>query len=296
MTPACDLYVGGHAWSIAGQPNDAGGRRCFTAVYPPPRYTPPDGLRVLLDSGAFSDAPAARLTPATALERQLAWEARAADVWGAPVAAEAIVSYDLLIDEVWSGNDRTKRRWSVADAERAVGVTVDAAAYLAARRRELAPRALVLSCQGVDAAQYTACVAAVLAHAQPGDWLGMGGWCIVGRWQSWLPEFRRTVAAIMPLAADAGLSRVHVFGVLWEPALAALVWHADQHGIAVSTDSTAPLLAATRGNGRKAGLRGTDFRTNIDWWRAHLAGLRSSRWYRAHEDARQLALEMPVAA
>jgi hypothetical protein len=282
------LFVGGHAGSVQGEPNTLGGDRCFTAVHAAPRSTEVEGLRYLLDSGAFSDRPEARLTPAGALQRQMAWEAAAADAWGTPVAAEAVVSYDLLIDEVWVDGVREKRRWAVSEAAAAVQVTVDAAAYLASQREALAPRHLVLSCQGVDAAQYTECAEAVLAHARPGDWLGYGGWCIIGRWQSWLPEFRRTLSRTVPLVAAAGVQHVHLFGVLWEPAVASLLWIADQHGITVSTDSTAPMLAATRGNAVKAGLRHPHWRGNVEWWRQHLAGLRGSRHYRPWADSSQL--------
>lgn len=289
---AVRLFVGGHAWTVQGEPNTLGGDRCFTAAHAPAPHTDPAGLRYLLDSGAFSDPPARRLTPDAALARQLDWEARAADAWGVPVAAEAIVSYDLLIDEAWTDGVREKRRWTVADAERAVRETVDAAAYLAARRRDLVPRRLVLSCQGVDAGQYAECVDAVLAHATPGDWVGFGGWCIIGRWQTWLGEFRRTLSRSIPRIAAAGIGHVHLFGVLWEPALAAMLWIADQHGLTVSTDSTAPLLAATRGNLGKAGARDPYWRDNVAWWRRHLAGLRTSRFYGPFHDARQQRLEV----
>lgn len=284
------LFVGGHAGSIQRERNDLGGDRCFTAVHPAPLHTDTSDLRYLLDSGAFSDAPEARLTPDAALDRQLTWESRAADIWGRAVAAEALVSYDLLIDEVWTGGVREKRRWSVQDADRAVQDTVDAAQYLASERMALHPRRLVLSCQGVDAVQYAECVDAVLRHAEPVDWVGYGGWCILGRWTSWLPEFRRTLALTIPRIAHAGVRHVHLFGVLWEPALAAMLWIADQHDITVSTDSTAPLLAATRGNHRKAGARDPYWRGNVEWWRRHLANLRTSRFYGSWLDARQAVL------
>jgi hypothetical protein len=284
------LYVGGHAWTVAGERYDLGGRRCFTAAHPPPPYTDTAGLRYLLDSGAFSDPPEQRLTPASALDRQLGWEARASDAWGVACPAEALVSYDLLIDEVWTAGQRTKRRWSVTDAERAVQETVTAAAYLSTQRATLAPRRLVLACQGVDAGQYAECVTAVLDHATPADWIGFGGWCILGRWQSWLGEFRRMLARCVPRIAAAGLRRIHLFGVLWEPALASLLWLADQFGIAVSTDSTAPVLAATRGNACKAGVRAPGWRQNVAWWQHRLANLRTSRWYGPWDDVRQLAL------
>lgn len=279
------LYVGQHGTTINGERVLLGGTRCYTAVRVPTYgYTP--GMRVLLDSGAFSDPPAKRLSPAGALERQLAWEDTAERKWGVRVMPEAIVSYDRLIDEVWLPAGRVKRRWSEADAVSAVEETVAAAAYLAARRAELAPRALVLSCQGVTAAQYTACAERVLTVAEPGDWLGLGGWCILGRNRSWFPEYRRTLARIFPLAAARGIRRAHLFGVLWEPALAQLLWYGDQCGVEVSTDSTAPLLAVMRYrfNPAKSGARIPEWRANVAWWHAMLAGLRGSRWYGAYDD------------
>jgi len=284
------LFVGGHAGTLQGERNNLGGDRCFTAVHPAPAHTDANDLHYLLDSGAFSDPPERRLTPDAALDRQLVWESRSSDAWGRAVAAEAIVSYDLLIDEVWTDGIREKRRWSISEADSAVRETVDAAAYLASCRHGLYPRRLVLSCQGVDAVQYAECVDAVLHHAKPIDWVGYGGWCIIGRWQSWLPEFRRTLTLTIPRIARAGVQHVHLFGVLWEPALAAMLWIADQHDITVSTDSTAPLLAATRGNHRKAGARDSYWRNNVEWWRQHLANLRQSRYYGAFSDARQAAL------
>lgn len=279
--PAVRLYVGGQPATVDGERVVLGGDRCFTAAHSPyAGYAP--AMAYLLDSGAFSDPWQKRLTPETALERQRRWEARAAERWGTPHLPQAIVSYDLLIDEVWINGARHKRRWSVADAERAVVDTVAAAAYLASQRTHLEPRRIVLSCQGVDAGQYVECVAEVSRLAQPGDWIGFGGWCILGRWQSWLPEFRRAMDRALPHVADAGVERVHIFGVLWEPALAALLWHADQHGLIVSTDSTAPMLAPMRfkRDPRKAGLRAPTWRGNVAWWLAHLANLRSSRYYR----------------
>ena len=240
------LYVGGDPalWPLDGW-------RCFTAAQRPRTRLAAARVRGLLDSGAFSDPPGRRLDPERALERQLAWERRATEFWRAPAPwrAEALVSYDRLIDEVWTaglgglGLARHKRRWTVAAAEGAVRETVEAARFLAARRAALAPRALVLACQGVDAAQYRECAAEVLKVATPADWLGLGGWCVLGRWRRrWLSAFWETLHACLPLAARAGLRHVHLFGVLWPPALGGLLWLADRHGLAASTDSSAPLL------------------------------------------------------
>jgi hypothetical protein len=279
--PGVRLFVGGTGGSAGGLPIRLDGDRCWTAAGGlPPHPADQAAVRCLLDSGAFSDPPAGRLTPAGALDRQLAWEHRAAARWGTPWRAEAIVSYDLLIDEVWTDGARAKRRWAVAEAERAVDATVEAAAYLADRRAELAPRTIVLSAQGVDAEQYAGCVDRVLQVARPGDWLGLGGWCILGRQTSWLPEFGRTLELTIPRIAAAGLSHVHVFGVLWGPALGGLLWHADRAGLTVSTDSTKPIRDCTCEDGKRAGRRAEGWPANVAWWRAFCAGLRSSPFYR----------------
>jgi hypothetical protein len=287
------LYVGGDP---AKWPLD--GRRCFTAAQRPRTRLDAARVTALLDSGAFSDPPARRLDPEDALERQLAWERRATAFWraDAPWRAEALVSYDRLIDEVWAtgpvGPARHQRRWTVDAAESAVRETVEAARYLAARRARLAPRALVLACQGVDAAQYRECMAEVLEVAAPADWIGLGGWCILGRWRRrWAPAYWETLRTCLPLIARAGPRRVHLFGVLWAPALGGLLWLADRHGLAVSTDSSAPLLAATRPDPRKAGLRAASCLGNVAWWRGTLAALRASPHYREPpRPARQLEL------
>jgi hypothetical protein len=277
------LYVGGQAWSVQGERDDLAGERCWSAAYPC-QALPADPAAVccLLDSGAFTDSPSARLTPALALDRQLRWETLARVAWGVPSwQVEALVSYDCLIDESWVAGRKVKRRWSLAEAERAVRVTVESAAYLASRRRLLSPRSLVLACQGVECEQYAECARAVLRYARPGDWLGLGGWCLLGRAKTLLAEFQRTCRLVLPLAVDAGIRRAHLFGVLWEPALASLLWLCDQLGLEASCDSAAPVLACTRGNPRKAGVRAPGWRANVAWWQRRLANLRSLPSYRA---------------
>jgi hypothetical protein len=189
------------------------------------------------------------------------------------------VSYDLLIDETWVAGERHKRRWGIREAERAVEETVRAASYLAGKRDELAPRTLVLSCQGVDALQYEECAREVLAVARPGDWLGLGGWCILGRHKTLMPVFWQTLWRVLPAVAGAGLSHVHIFGVMYLPALGGLLWLADRFGLSVSTDSTAPILACTWRNQKKAGARCAYWRDNVGWWVRTLGELRSSPYY-----------------
>jgi hypothetical protein len=255
----------------------------------------PMRVRVLRESGAFSDPPARRLDPERALARQLSWEARAGETWRAPCRARALVTYDRLVDEKWLGARRVKERWTVAEADAAVREAVEAARYLAAQRERLAPRRLVLARQGFDAAQYAECVSEVLAVARPDDWIGLGGWCVLGRWQRrWTPVFWATLRAVIPRIAKAGTRHVHVFGVLWLPALGGLVWLADRHGLSVSADSSAPLLAATRPDGRKAGLRAVGWRENVAWWRRAVADLRTTAHYRRPPGVGAMWRQLPL--
>jgi hypothetical protein len=287
MTAGCRLFVGGQHAEMYGE-------RCFSAAHPPHNWRPvvTSAIAALLDSGAFTDPPTARLTPAQALHRQLTWERKASDRWGQDWQASYLSSYDLLIDETWVNGRRSKRRWSVRDADWAVRETVDAAAFIATERDRLQPRTLVLGVQGVDAIQYTECVCEVLRVAQPGDTIGLGGWCILGRFTSWLPEYWTTMRAILPLIAHAGISHVHLYGVLYQPAVGGLVWLADQYGISVSNDSAAPVLAATRGDPKKAGMRAADWRSNVAWWQTAMRDIRNSQYYReppCPQAARQLS-------
>lgn len=286
--PAVRLYVGGDGTYVGGRRLILDGDRAFSAaVRPRSSVTDTRAVCMLLDSGAFSDAPDARLTPAGALARQLAWERKAARLWRGPVQAHALVSYDRLIDETWVAGVRHKRRWSVRAADAAVAETVEAARYLASQRALLAPRTLVLSAQGVDAGQYDVCVAEVLRVATPADWIGLGGWCILGRFTSWLPTFWATLRLVLPRVAASGVRHIHIFGVLYPPALGGLVWLADQHGLTVSSDSSAPVLSAvytTPAKRRKAGCRGETWEANVAWWRGRLAGLRDTPHYREPPD------------
>jgi hypothetical protein len=281
--PAVRLFVGGHAGTVQGEREDLAGDRMFTAAHPPQaaRFRAASEIDGVLDSGAFTDPPHKRLTPEQALDRQLAWEPWASRIWQSePWQARGLVSYDRLIDETWVAGEKHKRRWSVTDAEAAVAETIAAARYLASQRSRVEPRTLILSCQGVDAHQYDECAAEVIAVVQPQDWIGLGGWCILGRQQRWLPTFWQTIRLVLPRIARAGVRNVHIFGVLWQTALGGLVWLADRYGLTVSTDSTAPVLACTWKNWKKAGARHQYWRDNVQWWIDTLSDLRSSPLYK----------------
>jgi hypothetical protein len=201
---------------------------------------PDEPEEIIQDSGAFVDSWDQRLTFLAALKRQddHAERYRYADriAWR--------VSYDLLIDEVWVDGNRTKRRWSVGQAESAVEQTVAAAKFLSEHRNGIP---LILAAQGVDAAQYLGCVEKIVPLMRAGDTLGLGGWCIVGkRPYEMMPVFHETVDRVIPFAAKEGVKRIHIFGVCFAPALGYLLWHCAQHGIEVSTDSAGPSTRPTR--------------------------------------------------
>lgn len=306
--PLPELFVGGNGTRIGEDALTLHGARCFTAVHSPrggagtllsrdvwdARY-----LRVLLDSGAFSDPPSRRLSFEDALDRQLGWERSARRKWDAPGwFASAIVAYDVLIDEKWSGAaagpaDRRKERWDVGAAEWAISETAKAAEYLARERPRLrsrtAPRTIVLPIQGVTAEQYARCAGRVLAVAEPGDWAGLGGWCILGRYsRQWLPTFWAAMAETIPQIAAAGLGHAHIFGCLYLPALAGLLWLCDAYGLTLSTDSARPLMDVTRAasdarHGRnKSGARGETWPESVAWWADATMRLRRHPEYRSH--------------
>lgn len=252
------------------------------------RVTVPDEVTgIIQDSGAFQDAMDNRLTFAAALDRQVAH----ADKYHYANRIVYRVSYDLLIDEVWQNGNRYKRRWSVQDAETAVAETIAAAAYLAQHRNGYN---LILSAQGVDAAQYTRCVEAILPYLDTArDTLGLGGWCIIGMMpRRMMPVFRETLHAVIPMVARAGIQRVHIFGVIFPAALGELLWMADRHGIAVSTDSTSPANNPWRGDWGygewrdnsyqvvPTSIRGLERARHVQLTRAWLARLRETPWYR----------------
>lgn len=282
MNQAITLYVGGHSGTIQKEREDLEGERCFTAAWPPKPavFANPTNVSAILDSGAFTDKPENRLTPEQALSRQLAWEQKASDKWSCDWQARALVSYDMLIDETWIAGQKHKRRWSIWDAERAVAETVDAANYLASQRDRLAPRTLILPAQGVDSTQYTECVAEVLKATQPGDIFGLGGWCILGRNTRMLPVFWQTINRVLPMVKAASLDRIHIFGVLYLPALGGLLWLADEVGLSVSTDNSRPILDCSFPNPQRAGCRFPYWRDNVAWWKSTLASLRQSEYYR----------------
>jgi hypothetical protein len=236
------LYCGINEHSWNGIPPAPGPYACIAPVYGSSERTRrkngvsvPADCEIIQDSGAFSDSWGNRLNFAAALDRQLA-HGEQYDYWQ---QVTHVASYDVLIDEVWTDGNRHKRRWSVEDAESAVNETVAAAEWLAAHRPD--GKKLILSAQGVDAEQYLECARQIVGLIEPGDILGLGGWCITGKMpRRMMPTFRATIRRVIPFAALRGVERVHIWGVIYAPALGELAWLCDQHGIQLSTDSAGP--------------------------------------------------------
>ncbi|HEY9610644.1 Dam family site-specific DNA-(adenine-N6)-methyltransferase, partial [Allocoleopsis sp.] len=290
-----------------GEIQDLGGYRCYTAAYSR-NYPEAHDAIGLVDSGAFSDSPEDRLTFEQALTRQLKWENTASTrlnnrFYEFPVVshttpfqpfarcrllalfewqAYALASYDLLIDEVWLDGAKIKRRWSEEDAKAAVTTTVEAARYLVSQRDHLQPRKLILGCQGVTADQYRECVEQILEFASPEDWIGLGGWCILGRMRSWLPTYWETLHQVIPLIAAAGIKHVHLYGSLLDESCAPLLWFCDQYGLTCSADSKRPIVDVTYPDRVRAGVRAATgyWRDNVQWWQNHFANMRQSKWYK----------------
>lgn len=190
----------------------------------------PEGVRVIQDSGAFSDGPNTRLTYEEALQRQIkhAQKYRYAD------KVSHVASYDLLIDE----------RWNKDAAEIAVEETIGAAIWLNSHRN-LIPytKNLILSAQGVTPQQYLFCTKEIVPYIKEGDIFGLGGWCITGKMRrKMMPILSETMQTIMPILSEYGIKQVHVWGVIYAGALAQILYWTDKYNIQLSTDSVGPTI------------------------------------------------------
>jgi len=200
------------------------------------RVDVPNGsCEVIQDSGAFSDFLGTRLSFKNALERQ----EYHAYKYGYNNLITHRASYDLLIDEKWTDDGkRYKERWSVEDGWMAVEETINSAKFINDNRNG---HDLVLSAQGVDSNQYLECSKEIIRYMNNGDIFGLGGWCIIGKKKNSLREiFRSTIKKVIPLLGSYGISKVHIWGVMYAPALGELLWICDKYNIKLSTDSSGP--------------------------------------------------------
>lgn len=260
----------------------------------PARVSVPAGTKVMQDSGAFSDVSHQRLSIEAAFDRQIA-HAHLFNYWHQMIY---MCSYDELIDEMKIDGVHKKYRWTESEAARAVEVTVAAAHYLSSQRHQL-PMPLVLSAQGVTPAQYLSCTARVIEEMDTNDVLGLGGWCVLGlrQWDKSLQScFDETLRCVIPYAAKHGVTRAHIFGVIYPAALGKLLHIADEYGIRISTDSAGvhkkpcfgdwgygdPELGGWRDNTyqrHEPATRGLERARHVELTRAWLTGLRNTAYY-----------------
>ena len=264
--PAIGLYcgIGERQWNH--HPVACGAQACISPVVGNAEkrvnaVAVPADTEVFQDSGAYSDAclqlkqspltlfalKQARCSFKEALRRQ---EDHAV-AYGYARQIKARASYDVLIDETWTEDEATglvtrmKKRWSETEAEAAVLETVAAAAYLNKHRNGIA---CIMSAQGVSARQYLTCAQKIIPYLWPGDIFGLGGWCITGRMPAqMMPVFRETMHLVIPFLGQEGITRAHIWGVCYTPALGELLWLCDQYGIQLSTDSVGPAKKPTQG-------------------------------------------------
>lgn len=289
--------IGGSARqsTIQGERDDLMGWRCYSVAFDIPIFPNSvnlENLSVLLDSGAFSRSPELRISCKQVLILQMQWELKFAHKHNlSDFLVKAICSNDLLIDETWVDGNKYKRRWSEEDAEWAVKETVNAAHYLASQRKYLSPRHLVLGVQGVTAKQYQNCLEQILPVAAPGDWIGLGGWCILGRMRCYLPTFYEVLHACIPLIAQSPVQHVHIFGVMLGEALGPLSWMCDRYGLTCSADSNRAWKDLTRSDKKRSGARKLYWRDNVEWWNDYLANISKTPFYKEPPlKARQLDL------
>jgi hypothetical protein len=231
---------------------------------------------LLYDSLAFSEVlQGARKTPEEALDRQLSTfhslKQKPRTTW--------LVSYDRLAQ-------RGQPESSEANIK-SLRETIDGAHYLASKRQvlESEPFTLVLVCQGSTPKQYVECTSEILSASTPQDVIGLGGWATIGKEPYHLASFWETMNQVLPLVKSAGVSRVHLFGVAWyrgrKAPLAPLLHLCDGLGLALSTDSTSPILNALRKDQKKAGAIFSNWRVNLAYTKARLSTIRDSEEYQA---------------
>lgn len=205
-----------------------------------PRVSFAPGVLVIEDSGAFQERDMlARLTPAAALDRQLAHRADIAERSHHDFQFEALVTYDMLVgvDEALVDGKRVKRRGTVDTAREAVAETIRSARYYATQRKRIATH-IAFSCQGAEPSQYAECAEELIKLMEPGDIFAFGGFCILGKHKRLLPLFVDTLRAVLPMLQRHGVKRAHLLGICWAPALEAVERERAGYDIAFSTDSS----------------------------------------------------------
>ena len=204
-----------------------------------PQVSVPKDYPYMLDSGAFQDvATENRLSFKDALSRQLEFEKLIG------TEAEALVSYDRLIDEQVENGKQFKCRVDHRTGEEYVEETIKAAEYLA---HAMPDRTLVLSNQGTTVEQYVNCVEHVLEYAKPKDIIGIGGFCILSKNKKYREDYLNILKLILPKISQNGIKRIHIFGMSVFEVLIRTELMCREYGIQPSYDTSSTELNSVFG-------------------------------------------------
>jgi len=208
------------------------------------KITPYSRVKIIIDSGAFQDVGNdSRLSFKDALKRQLNFEKNKIKR-----RAEAIVSYDRLVDEQLDlTKGQVKKRVDYNIGKEYVDETILAAKFLSSKRDSLGKRKLVLSCQGVSSNQYLSCMDEILSLSHKNDIIGLGGFCIISKSLEYENQYYEIITRGFKKIKEAGLKRVHLFGVgKLRPLLQSEIY-AKQLGLDLSYDTSSPEINGTFG-------------------------------------------------
>lgn len=200
--------------------------------------------KAICDSGAFQDDGTTkkrmRVTPEQALYRQLRLQERINAALDYHWFFEAIVTYDQMfgVDECVIDGKKVKKRGNEETARDAIKETLEAAAYYAANRDKIEGK-ICFACQGATPIQYlNECVLPIIDMMEDTDWLGFGGFCIIGRVPSLKPLFYETLETVLPIAKKRGIKRFHILGVTVADSIKIATGIARKYGVEISTDSS----------------------------------------------------------
>ena len=230
--------VGATKWGEV-EPTEPGPYACISPVggrgerQAPTRVAIPQDVKVMQDSGAFSDDRTNRIPFQEAYDRQM----KHAET--CHYASQVIyrASYDYRIGEAWTDGNFTIRAWSAEECDKAVDETIRAAEFAADHRDEIAGK--VMSAQGADLEQYFHCARQVIPTMNMAkDKLGFGGYCTIGIRKSQMITFQDVCRVVVPYCAQQGVKWIHLWGVIYAHALGELLWMCDKYGIRLSTDSS----------------------------------------------------------
>jgi len=201
-------------------------------------------VNIMIDSGAYQDIKnESRISFEEALERQLQLEDKIKNH-----KAEAIVSYDRLVDEQLDQiNGQIKKRVSQEKGKKYVKETIEAAKFLSKKREELGNRKLILSLQGTTVGQYEYCLDNVLKFATKDDIIGLGGFCIVSKKIDYEQQYYEVLKKVIPRLKDVGINRLHIFGLGKFRPLIQTDIYARLHDIQPSYDTSSPELNSVFG-------------------------------------------------